>query len=73
MNYTFPLNEKVRMIGLKTLLSARLYEEKIILIDTESIEFAKTKFLNEIIKPFKTDKLLFLTGFDLDKNFERAA
>ena len=73
MNYTFPLNEKVRMIGLKTLLSARLYEEKIILIDTESIEFAKTKFLSEIIKPFKTDKLLFLTGFDLDKNFERAA
>ena len=64
VNYTFPLNEKVRLIGLKTLLSARLYEEKIILIDSESLEYAKTKYLNEIIKPFKTDRLLFLTGFD---------
>ena len=53
VNYTYPLNEKVRLLGLKTLLSARLYEEKIILIDTETIEYGKTKFLNEIIKPFK--------------------
>jgi large subunit ribosomal protein L4 len=73
VNYTYPLNEKVRLTGLKTLLSARLYEEKIILIDSESLEFAKTKFLNEIIKPFKTDRLLFLTGFESDKNFQLAA
>ena len=73
VNYTYPLNEKVRLTGLKTLLTARVFEEKIILIDTEQIEYGKTKFLNEIIKPFKTDKLLFLTGFELDKNFELAA
>ena len=60
-------------MGLKTLLSARLYEEKIILIDSESLEHAKTKYLNEIIKPFKTDRLLFLTGFESDPSFERAA
>lgn len=73
VDYTFPLNEKVRLLGLKTLLSARLFEEKIILIDTEAIEYGKTKFLNEIIAPFKQDKLVFLTPFEIDKNFELAA
>ncbi len=73
VDYTYPLNEKVRLLGLKTILSARLYEEKIILIDSEELEYGKTKFLKEIIKPFKEDKLLFLTGFEMDKNFELAA
>jgi ribosomal protein L4 len=53
MDYTYPLNEKVRLLALKTLLSARLFEEKLILIESESIDFGKTKFLNEIIAPFK--------------------
>lgn len=73
VDYTFPLNEKVRILGLKTLLSARLYEEKIVLIDSEVLEYGKTKFLKEIIKPFGNDKLLFLTGFEFDKNFELAS
>lgn len=66
MDYSYPLNEKMRLIGLKTLLSARLYEEKLVLIDTESLEYGKTKFLDEIIAPFKDDKLLMLTGFEAD-------
>ena len=37
MDYSYPLNEKVRLTALKTVLSARLYEEKIILIDNEPI------------------------------------
>lgn len=73
MDYSFPLNEKIRLLGLKTLLSARLYEEKIILIDSEKIDHAKTVFLNEIISPYKQDKLLFLTGFEADQNFVKAA
>jgi large subunit ribosomal protein L4 len=73
MDYTYPLNEKVRLLGLKTLLSARLFEEKIILIDSEKLDYGKTKYLNEIISPFKQDRLLFLTPFEVDKNFELAA
>ena len=53
MDYTYPLNEKIRLLALKTLLSARLYEEKIILVDTENLDFGKTKYLNEIVAPFK--------------------
>ena len=51
--YYFPLNEKIRLQALKSLLSARLYEEKIIIIDTEKLEFPKTSYLNEIMAPFK--------------------
>ena len=69
MDYSYPLNEKMRLLGLKTLLSARLYEEKLVLIDNEQLEYGKTKFLDEIIAPFKDDKLLMLTGFEADKNF----
>lgn len=73
MDYTFPVNEKLRVLALKTLLSARLYEEKLVLIETEALNYGKTKYLNEIIQPFKQDKLLLLTGFEVDKNFELAA
>ena len=73
VDYSFPLNEKLRLVGLKTLLSARLYEEKIILIEDEKIDYAKTKYLNEILSPYKDDRLLFLTGFEVDSNFQQAA
>ena len=49
MDYSFPLNEKVRLFALKSLLSARLYEEKIILIEDEKIPFGKTNYLHEIL------------------------
>ena len=61
------------MLALKTVLSARLYEEKIVLIDSEKIDHPKTKYLNEIIAPYHQDKLLFLTGFQMDPNFEKAS
>jgi len=48
------------------MLSAKLYEDRIVMIDTEAIEHAKTQYLNEILKPFMSDKLLFLTPFDQD-------
>lgn len=69
-DYSFPINEKQRLFALKSLLSARLYEERIILIENENIEFSKTKFLHEIIAPYKQDKLLFLTGFEINQYFK---
>lgn len=53
MDYSFPINEKQRLFALKSLLSARLYEERIVLIESEELEFHKTKFLNEILAPYK--------------------
>mmetsp|Transcript_24052 Transcript_24052/g.18347 ORF Transcript_24052/g.18347 Transcript_24052/m.18347 type:complete len:86 (+) Transcript_24052:493-750(+) len=69
MDYSFPINEKIRLLALKSLLSARLFEEKIILIEDEHLEKPKTLLLNEILKPFGVDKLLFVTGFETQNNF----
>ena len=71
-DYSISMNKKTRLVAMKALLSARLYEEKLILIDSEELPFPKTKYLNAILEPYKRDKLLFLTGFDKDANFELA-
>lgn len=54
------------------MLSAKLFEERIVLIESEQIEYLKTKYLFEILKPYMSDKLTFLTPFESDNNFVRA-
>ena len=51
------------------MLSAKLYEDRIVLVDSECIEFGKTKYLYNILKPYLTDHLTFLTSFEPNKNF----
>jgi large subunit ribosomal protein L4 len=38
----FPINNKMRLLALKTLLSAKLFEDRLIFIDSEAIEYPKT-------------------------------
>jgi len=70
----FPINSKMRLIALKTILSAKLYEDKIIVIDAGQIEYPKTQLLEHIIRPFGLDRLLFLTPSSKQQDhFEMAA
>ena len=70
----FPINNKKRIMALKCMLSAKLFEDKLVFIDSEQIDFAKTQLLNEIVTPFGLDKLCFLIPQDPDnENFEFAA
>ena len=39
---SFPINEKVRLLALKTMLSAKLYEDRLIFVETEELEYPKT-------------------------------
>ncbi|CDW91502.1 50s ribosomal protein l4 [Stylonychia lemnae] len=73
MDYTFPINEKLRLLALKTILSARLYEDKLVLIDNEKLEYPKTKYLDEILSPYRNDRILFLTPFEMDPHFKFAS
>jgi len=57
---------------LQTALSAKLYENKIVLIDTEQIDYAKTSYVKEILKPFGIDRLTFLCPTVVDENFKLA-
>lgn len=54
------------------MLSAKLFEDRIVLIDSEKLDYYKTKYLMEIMKPYESDRLTFLTPFDCDRNFELA-
>ena len=55
------------------MMSAKLYEDRIIMIDSEEIQVHKTKYLEEMLKPFLSDKLTFLLPFDFDQNFSLAS
>lgn len=54
------------------MLSTKLYEDRIVMVESEKIDYLKTKYLHEILKPYKSDKLLFLTPFDPNFNFMKA-
>jgi len=50
------------------MLSAKLFEDKLIFVDTEELEYPKTQFLEAIVAPFKQDKLCFLTASEPNNN-----
>ena len=58
----FPINNKQRLLALKIMLTAKLFEDRLIFVDTEQLEYPKTQLLEAIVAPFKLDKLCFLTG-----------
>lgn len=56
------------------MLSAKLYEDKLIIIDSETLQYPKTQLLEAILAPYGIDKLLFLVPNESEnKNFELAA
>lgn len=62
----------MKIRALQIMLSAKLFEDRLILIESEAIEYAKTQYLHEILKPFGIDKLTFVTPFETDQNFLKA-
>lgn len=70
----FPINNKQRLLALKVMLSAKLFEDRLIFLNTEELEYPKTQLLEAILAPFKQDKLCFLTGTEPNNNnFQLAA
>uniref|UniRef100_A0A7S3IXP3 Uncharacterized protein n=1 Tax=Strombidium inclinatum TaxID=197538 RepID=A0A7S3IXP3_9SPIT len=63
----------MRLKALQIALSAKLFEGRIVMVDSEHTPFAKTKYLDEVMKPFFTDRLAMVTGFDPCPNFSTAA
>jgi len=45
----FPINCKKRLLACKTMLSARLFEDRMIFINSEELEHAKTGLLQSIV------------------------
>jgi large subunit ribosomal protein L4 len=71
----YPLPMKVKLQALKALLSARLAEGKIRIIDSETCEEAKTKIVRKCLEKMTLgcrERFLLVTGYTVCENFKLA-
>ena len=73
-DYSFNLNKKEKKLAIKSALSTKLFEDKIVFIDTFKIDSFKTKDLNQKLEKFDYNSALFIySESGLDKNFRLAS
>ncbi len=73
-DYSFNLNKKEKKLALKSALSIKLNEDKMIIIDTFEINSHKTKELHIDLKQFTFDSALFIHSENgVNKNFKLAS
>jgi large subunit ribosomal protein L4 len=72
-DHAHDLQKKVRRLALKTALSAKQAEGKLVVLDTARTEEAKTKGLAQRFKTLGWESVLIIDGPELDANFARAA
>jgi large subunit ribosomal protein L4 len=72
-SHEFSLQKKVRRLGLKTALSAKQDEGKLVVIDAARVSEAKTKLLRARFATLGWDSVLIIDGLAVDEGFARAA
>ena len=73
-DHSFNLNKKEKKLALKSALSAKLSQEKVVFLDSLKIENHKTKELHITLKKFDFSSALFIHADDeIDINFKRAS
>ena len=72
-SHAFDLQKKVRRLGLKTALSAKQAEGKLIVIDAATVAEAKTKLLRGRFAALGWESVLIIDGAEIDEGFARAA
>ena len=72
-SHEFDLQKKVRRLGLKTALSAKQAEGKLVVIDAATVSEAKTKALRGKLDALGWDSVLIIDGAAVDEGFARAA
>jgi large subunit ribosomal protein L4 len=66
------LPKKVRKLGLKHALSAKLGEGKLLVLDSFKLMQPKTSVLVKLLKNFEAKNFFFVGGNDIDENFAAA-
>ena len=70
-SHTFKLNRKVRRLALKSCLTLKNNEKKIIVLDSINMDAIKTKEFEKVLDAFKLDrKVLFVV--DIEEDFDNA-
>jgi large subunit ribosomal protein L4 len=72
-SHEFSLQKKVRKLGLKTALSAKQGEGKLVVIDAARVDEAKTKALRGRFETMGWASVLIIDGPTVDESFMRAA
>jgi large subunit ribosomal protein L4 len=72
-SHEFGLQKKVRKLGLKTALSAKQAEGKLVVIEATSIAEAKTKALRAQFETLGWESVLIIDGAAVDESFAKAA
>lgn len=67
---TISLPKKKRTKALKAALSAKLFEDKVLFVDSEKVSTHKSKFVNRLLEDFAHNRVLVVTPSDVCKNFE---
>jgi len=67
---TISMPKKKRTQALKAALSAKLFEDKVLFVDTEKLETHKTKLVNKILSDFEHNRVVVVTPTDVCSNFE---
>src|SRR5690349_23778786 len=68
-SHAFSLQKKVRKLGLRTALSAKQGEGKLVVIDAARLSEAKTKALRARLASLGWDSVLIIDGPTVDENF----
>jgi large subunit ribosomal protein L4 len=72
-SHAFALQKKVRRLGLKTALSAKQSEGKLVVLDAAQFGEAKTKALRARFATLGWDSVLIIDGLAVDEGLARAA
>ena len=69
-DYTFDINKKERALALKSALSHKFQDKKLVVVDAVEMKTLKTKEIKDIMATLKLkDKVLFVTGADNENLF----
>lgn len=71
-DHGFDLPKKVRKLGLKTALSSKQADGKLIIVDTADVKEAKTKAMVDVLGKLGLQNALFIDGADVNANFKDA-
>ena len=72
-SHAHDLNKKVRKLALKTALSTKLAEGKLVVLDAVAVDSHKTKEMVQRFKLLGLTSALIIDGANLDQNFVRAS
>ncbi len=72
-DYSYKLNKKVKRLAVKSVLSAKVAEKKLIIVDELNFEAPKTKEMVKVLANLKTDKKVMIITEDKKENVIKSA